>query len=142
MLSTSDRQLILKFLEQHADGDVLIQAANRVANNLDDVETLKKFMAAGRSVVPVSRDNAVPSAPVAEMKAIDSPEDLGPAASKLGVNGQEIQKHMEKHRDSDWTVDGLCHALKLSAAKVKPMLGLLLEREIVVRVSNNTYQAK
>lgn len=142
MLGQTDRKMLLDFLAQHADGDVLIQAANRVANNIEDVETLKKFIAAGRSVVPVSRDNANPPAPVAEVKPIDNPEDLGPAASKLGANGQAIQHLMEKNRDKEWSAAGLAAELKLSPSKVKPMLALLLEREIIVRISNHTYQIK
>lgn len=144
MLSQDDRKILIVFLNEHADGDVLVQAANRVATNLEDVQSLKKFVSKLKPMAPVpesnvDRGNAMNPPP---MQAVTDPEDLGPAPKKLGSNGQTIQKVMEKDREKEWSVDGLVAATKITKAKVKPMLALLLEREIIVRVSNATYQIK
>ena len=142
MLSQPDRKVLIAFLDAHADGDVLVQAANRVANNLEDVQNLKKFIEKLKPLAPVpapnvGRDNAVDPPP----EPAGEPEDLGPACKKLGSNGQAIQKYMEK-TGLDLTLDRIVEATKIAKAKVKPMLALMLERDIIESVVNDKYKIK
>lgn len=147
MLNVNDRKALIAFLDAHADGDVLIQAANRVATNLEDVQSLKKFMEKYKPAAPVpesnvDRGNARDPAPAPEELPHDDVEDLGPAPKKLGSNGQKIQSLMEKQRDVEWSVDGIASKLKIIKSKVKPMLALMLERDIIFRTSRSTYRIK
>lgn len=148
MLSQTERKMILEFLGKHADGDVLIQAANRVASNLTDVEDLRKFISdykpslhpgdyVGTRVVQTGGGEPIET-PATPAK-IDKPEDLGPVPSKLGSNGQAIKSLMARTQQ-EYTVEGLAATLRIPKSTVKPMLALLLERNIVKRVSNHTYQ--
>jgi hypothetical protein len=156
MLSDKMRKMLLDFLSQHAEGDVLIQAANRVANNMEDVETLRKFITEYKAPLHASDylntkvatalgdvERAKERIPeVTESPIIDHPEDLGPVPKKLGANGQAIETLMRKKHDHEFTIDGLKDALHLPAAKIKPMLALLLHRNIIERASNWTYKVK
>ena len=154
MLNQADRKLLLDFLSKHADGDVLIQACNRVATNIEDVPNLKKFINAYKNaeVVPLSevdRGNARDAPTPDYVRSIptgvtvdESVEDLGPIPKKLGTNGQQIRTLLAKHPDTDYTVDGISAAIKLVKGKVKPMLALLIERGMVQRTSHNTYRVK
>jgi hypothetical protein len=150
MLNANDRRTLIDFLMQHADGDVLVQAANRVATNVQDVETLKKFIQRYRPSMPVpeadvdrgnARDAPVVKGSMADLFiAPNDPEDLGPVPRKLGANGQAIEKLMLRNPTLDYSVDGLKTALHIPAAKIKPMLALLIERGRVRRTGNTLYR--
>lgn len=146
MITTKERDMLLAFISKHADGDILIQTANRVSNNLTDVEDLRKFITEYKA--PLHAGDFVSDAkkPTLDdiddgMQAvIDNPEDLGPVPKKLGANGQSIERLMLRNPEIDYSVDGLNQALRISVAKIKPMLALLIERNRVVRASNYTYR--
>ncbi len=142
MLSSRERKILLDFLEKHADGDILILAANRVASNLNDTETLRNFIKNYKMSPPHPEDflsdkgkSDEEEAPAAKVED----EDLGPAPSRLGANGQAIAAFLTEHINKSYTVDEICKATKLKPAIVKPMLALLLEREQVVREGHNRY---
>lgn len=144
MLNQDDRKTLIAFLNEHADGDVLVQAANRVATNLEDVQSLKKFISKLPAAAPVPESNVdrgnARDGPA--QREDDAVEDLGPPCKKLGANGQAIQKLMEKDCEADWSVDGLASKLKIIKSKIKPMLALLLERDIIIRATRSTYRIK
>jgi hypothetical protein len=147
-----ERQLLLDFLAAHADGDVLIQAANRVSNNLEDINTLRTFIRnykgpvthaedylGGKPRVVETGDNG-PLEVDGKSDGQGEPEDLGLAPKKLGSNGQTIFKLMQKKSDHEFSIDGLHAETKIAKAKIKPMLALLLERKQIKRATNFTYQ--
>lgn len=145
MITTKEREMLLTFIGKHADGDILIQTANRVSNNLTDIEDLRKFIIGYKA--PLHAGDFVSDAKVAaeddnkpDISVIDHPEDLGPVPKKLGANGQSIERLMLRNPEIDYSVDGLNQALRISVAKIKPMLALLIERNRVVRASNYTYR--
>lgn len=147
MLTSTERRMLLEFLSKYADGDVLIQAANRVANNINDVDSLRKYIEAYKPTAnpndylsekgkETPYDGMKPVEPVAEAEV----EDLGPVPKKLGVNGQNILNLMTKEH-IPWSVDALAKKLKISASKVKPMLALLLVRGKIARHGSTSYSA-
>lgn len=147
MLTSTERRMLLEFLSKYADGDVLIQAANRVANNINDVDSLRKYIEAYKPTAnpndylsekgkETPYDGVKPVEPVAEAEV----EDLGPVPKKLGINGQNIHKLMQKEQKT-WTVAELAKKLGIPASKVKPMLALLLERGVASRVPPNGYKS-
>lgn len=134
MMEPHVRVAVLQFLTDHASDDILIAAANRASNNIEDAKALMKYIAGmpkaappeptkfedvKRAVVPVDRENSVPN--------------LGEPASKLGKNGQDILAFINKHaRVKEIRLEEICSALKLPESKVKPMLGLLLQRKQII----------
>lgn len=144
MITTKEREMLLAFIGKHADGDTLIQTANRVASNLTDIEDLRKFITEYKIPLHagdyVSDAKGIPDSSIPEGVVIDKPEDLGPAPKKLGSNGQAIEKLMMKNPDNDYSVDGLKQALHMPATKIKPMLALLIVRGRVKRTGNWTYR--
>lgn len=141
----SERKLLLGFLGKYASDDVLIQAANRVSNNIEDLKALKTFIA---SYVPNVTPTPQPldtESFVSDSKPFDSSEplkqeDLGPAAKKLGSNGQAIESFLRKHGAASSTVGVIGQNCKLPASKVKPMIALLIERGKVERVGGDRYR--
>lgn len=149
MLTSAERRMLLEFLSKYADGDVLIQAANRVANNINDVETLRKYIEAYQpharpedylsekgKETPFNEPKQTSPAPVGD----DAVEDLGPVPKKLGVNGQNIHKMMVKE-EGTWEVDAVCKKMKLPRSVVQPMMALLLNRGLISRVGTSRYTA-
>lgn len=142
MMTPKERDMLLAFISKNADGDTLIQTANRVASNLEDIETLRKFITEFKENLHAEDyvSDAKTIGPKDEAPVIDKPEDLGAPSKKLGANGQAIEKFMLRNPEMDYSVDGLKQALHLPAAKIKPMIALLIERGRVVRASNFTYR--
>lgn len=143
MLRDHERKSILTFLTKHASDDILIAAMNRVVSNIEDTKVLMEWCNTYKANVapvgePLDTDTVLPES---KPFVADKPEDLGPAAKKLGVNGQAIQKYMEKHSTMPHTIDVLKRDLKLSVAKIKPMLALLIERGLVIRERDNWFQS-
>ncbi len=145
MLRDHERKNILTFLTKHASDDILIAAMNRAVSNIEDTKVLMEWCNTYKpNVSPViEKDEAPPEAPTIDKPFVaDKPEDLGPVPKKLGANGQAIQKYMEKNSTESFSIVELNKTLKLTVAKIKPMLALLIERDLIIRMSNNTYRIK
>jgi len=143
MLKDMERKLLIDFLSKYADGDVLIQAANRVSNNLTDIGDLKKFISDYKpNVAPgpeYLKENQVKEEnpeeePIEDFGPI---EDLGPVPKKLGRVGQDI--HAELRKRGLLTSDAIAKNIKQPVSKVKPQLALLIERGMVARVGSKKY---
>lgn len=151
ILKPTERKNILDFVTKYAGDDIVIAAGLRTMYNIGEAKELRNFIATYKpSVIPDIGQTRVVSTGSGELEteyegpaAIDNPEDLGPIPKKLGSNGQAIEVLMcGKERDKEWTAEGLSARLNIPIAKVKPMLALLLHRNIIKRVSNHTYQMK
>lgn len=142
MLVPSERKLFLAFLERHASDDVLIQAMNRVTSNLEDVKELKKYVSNYRpDMVPTPEMPSGESVTVRDAE-IETPEDLGPVPKKLGKNGQAVEAFLRKHHGDAASVATIGQSCKIPVSKVKPMVALLIARDIVERVGSNHYKIK
>lgn len=153
-LTPRQRTTYLDFVTKNAGDDIVIAAALRTMYNIQEARELDTFIRdyrpslspgdyvgtkathTGMGTVEHAAERAPEPPPE---KVIDNPEDLGPVPKKLGTNGQAIWNLMKKE-GNEWTVDGLRSRLKLSEAKIKPMLALLIARKIVRRVTNFTYE--
>jgi hypothetical protein len=123
MITPKEREMLLAFIAKHADGDTLIQTANRISNNLTDIETLRQYIETYKGANACRRlreqcschktktDRILSDPPI-----IDNPEDLGEAPKKLGSNGQSIEKLMARNPDVEYSVDGLKQALHIPVA--------------------------
>lgn len=161
IMTAEERSTLLRFISEYASDDQLITISNRIASNLDDKKTLLEWA----KRVPYSATYAgelgtvkvavAPQPPWAESadkaaketsdalranREVTPKEDLGPPCSKLGRNGQDILKFIET--DGPVTIQNIRHALKLSESKIKPMLGLMLERGMIVWHDNNSWRVK
>lgn len=135
-LSTKAREELLHFIKQNACDDIIVAAAVRTRYNMEEAKSLREFIKRPPDLTPLDYiEKPEPAAPKTEEGEV---EDLGPAPKKLGSNGQAIQKLMEKQR-IDWTVEGVAASLKMPVSKAKPMLALLLERNIIKRSGKHTY---
>lgn len=142
MLTPTQRKKLIQFLDQHADGDVLVQACNRVIDYAESVDAIIKWKAPVASLTEFLSENREANKDVQEKPTEAAPipnEDLGPAPKKLGANGQAIHKLLED-RGSPMTVEAIGKKLKLSSVKVKPQLALLIDRNMVIRSGHNEYE--
>lgn len=154
------RENILNFVKNNAGDDIIIAAGLRTMHNVEDAETLRTFINNFKpGLNPADYLGAKPSSTMTQYGEVEkaktrdeSPEtpadldieyeDLGPVPKKLGANGQAIEALMKKKSDHDFSVAGLRDTLKIPESKIKPMLALLLERNIIKRTGSATYQIK
>lgn len=152
MMTPQQRATLVAFLTTHASDDVLIQAACRVSNHIEDLKAIEAFIKGTPAAARASdggrkfTDEGVGKEPVGgEPKSTPvettEPEDLGEPCKKLGSNGQNIEKLLRNHSARAFSIREIGKSCGLSEAKVKPMIALLIERSLVVRVGSNTYQA-
>lgn len=152
ILKASQRQAIIKFVSDNAGDDIVIAAGLRTWNNIEESKQLCDFIATyQRSVVPdvgaaLAKGTAIHEAVEKAVKEAEPEKhyeavDLGPPASKLGANGQSILTLLQvDFRVQPAGLAFICKKLKLSEAKAKPMLALLIKRNLV-KVHNGGFVA-
>lgn len=131
ILTTTERQKLLDFIGRHADGDILLQVANRILSNRETMKEVNAFKAS-----PVPEVRAAHELTEAPEKHKD--EDLGPAPSKLGANGQRILKAMEDEKS--FSVKDVIKMTGLPRSKITPQMALMLERKLIARITHDTYR--
>lgn len=148
-MNATERAALLDFISTHACDDILIQVGTRIMHNSqyhDDIKVFMKKMPKTSSSVPDlgSRTKQETREVVTHADEVETVEvkhiDLGPACKKLGSNGQAIFALLKK--DGTVKLGNIQGKLKLSEAKVKPMLALMLEREMIEWNGSDAWRVK